>query len=174
MATGQRGPFLPGSAIYPDGSASNLTPAIARVKSTATAPGRYFFQLNYDAATDEWACWSDRMPVNYASAPVAKVVYKMASATTGDVVLDVRLGATTPGDAVDEDAQDYGSANTATNTVPGTAGHTKEVSITLTNADSIAAGDLYSIRVARNGSSGSDTATGDLELLAVVIEYTTT
>lgn len=174
MATGQRGPFLPASAILPDSTASNLPPGIARVKSSGAAPARYFFQLLYDAATDEWCCWSDRMPVNYASAPVAKLTYKMASATTGAVVWDVRVGATTPGDASDEDAEVYAAANTATDTVPGTAGHTKEVSVTLTNADSLAAGDIYSLRVARNGSSGSDTATGDAELLAVVVEYTTT
>lgn len=171
MATHQRGAFLPGSAIMPDGSASNAAPGRRTVKSSASAPGRYFLELVFDASTEQWCCFSDRMPGNYVGTPVAKLIYKMTSATTGNVVWDVRIGATTPGDAVDEDAQDYGSANTTTSAVPGTAGHTKSETVTLSAADGLAASDLYSIRVARAAANASDTATGNAELLEVVLEY---
>jgi hypothetical protein len=41
------------------------------------------------------------------------------------------------------------------------------VSVTLTNADSIAAGDLVRISISRDADDGTnDTATGDLYLLA--------
>jgi hypothetical protein len=165
--------LTPGAAWVPDGSASNLAPQITRVKSSGTAPGVYFPQLLYDAATDEWACWAFRMPADYASGPVLKIQYKMASATSGDVVWDGRLAAVSDGDSTDIDAKVFASANTATVTVPGTAGFLDEASITMTNADNLAAGDFVVLRIARNGSSGSDTATGDAEFIGAALTYTT-
>lgn len=164
----------PGAAVLPDGSASNAAPAMQRTKSSASAPGVYFLQLAFDASTEEWACWQFRMPGDYASSPVAKVQYKMASATSNGVAWDVRISATSDGDSQDVDAQDFASANVGTATVPGTAGHLDEVSVTLTNADSVAAGDFVVVRVARATGDAGDTATGDAELVAVTIEYTTT
>lgn len=164
----------PGSCAFPDGTASNLGPQLARVKSSATAPGPYFFQLNFDAGQTEQVTWQLVMPANYASAPVLKVQYKMASATSGDIVLDSRIAAVTPGDSTDVDAKAFGSANTATQTVAGTAGYLKEVSITLTNADSLAAGDLIFVYLARTGAAAGDTATGDCEVVGVSLSYTTT
>lgn len=172
MATGSI-LLSPGAAIMPDGSASNAAPAMQRAKSSATAPGIYFTQLAFDASTEEWCTWSLRMPADYASALTAKVQYKMASATTGGVAWDVRVSATSDGDAQDVDAQDFGSANVGTATVPGTAGHLDEVSITLTNADSAAAGDFVVIRLARAVANGSDTATGDAEMVGCSLTYTT-
>lgn len=172
MATGSI-MLTPGAATLPDGSASNAGAALQRVKSSATAPGIYALQLAYDADTEEWACWQFRMPADYASGLAAKVQYKMASATSGDVVWDVRVSATSDGDSQDVDAQDFAAANTATVTVPATTGHLDEASITLANADSVAAGDFVVVRVARDATSESDTASGDAELLAVTVEYTT-
>lgn len=164
----------PGSAIVPDGTASNLAPQIVRVKSSAVAPAPYFYQLNFDDAQREQVSWQFALPPNYANAPILKVQYKMASATTGAVVIDGRVAAVTPGDATDVDAKAFGSANTTTNTVPGTVGHLKEVSLTLTNDDSLAAGDFVVVYLARDGSSGSDTATGDMGIISVYLTYTTT
>lgn len=172
MATGSI-LLSPGAAVLPDGSASNVAPALQRVKSSGAAPGIYFLQLAFDATTEEWCTFAFRMPADYASAPVAKVQYKMASATTGGVAWDVRVAAVSDGDATDVDAKVFGSANVGTATVPGTAGHLDEVSITLTNADSVAAGDFVVIRLARAVANGSDTATGDAEVIAGAITYTT-
>ncbi len=165
--------LTPGSAIFPDGSASNLAPGISRLKSSGTAPGIYALQLNFDAAADEWCMWQFRMPADYASGLVATVQSKMASATSGDVVWDVRVAAVTSGDAASVNAKAFGSANTATQTVPGTAGYLVDTSVTVTNADSVAAGDFVVVRLARNGSSGSDTATGDAECVGLGLSYTT-
>ncbi len=173
MATGSI-VLSPGAAILPDGSASNAAPAMQRTKSSATAPGVYFLQLAFDASTEEWCCFSFRMPDDYASGLAAKVQYKMASATSGGVAWDVRVSATSDGDSQDVDAQDFTSANVGTATVPGTAGYLDEVSVTLTNADSVAAGDFVVIRVARAVADAADTAAGDAELLAVALAYTTT
>lgn len=161
------------SAILPDGSATNLAPAIQRVKSSGTAPAPYFLQAAFDAAALEWCCWSLRMPATYASAPVAKLQYKMASATSGNVILVASLAAVSDGDSTDVDAKVFATVNTSSATaVPGTAGYLDEVSLSLANADSVAAGDFVVLRVGRDGASGSDTATGDLELIAVTLEFT--
>jgi hypothetical protein len=173
MATGTI--LLPvGGAVLPDGSATNLAPALQRRKSSGSAPAPYFLELWFDAATEEWASWSFRMPADYASAPVLKVQYKMASATTGDVIWAGSIAAVTDGDSTDVDAKVFATANTATVTVPGTAGHLDEASITMTNADSVAAGDFVVVRIARQGAAGGDTATGDAEFVGAALTYTTT
>lgn len=172
MATGSI-TLTPGSAVLPDGSASNAAPAVQRVKSSGTAPAIYFIQLAFDASTEEWCCWQFRMPADFSSALTAKVQYKMTSATTGGVAWDVRVAAVSDGDATDVDAKVFGSANVGTATVPGTAGHIDEVSITLTNADSVAAGDFVVVRLARAVANASDTATGDAEFTTGALTYTT-
>lgn len=172
MATGSI-LLSPGAAILPDGSASNAAPAVQRVKSSAAAPTPYLLQLAFDAATEEQVCWTMRMPANYASAPVLKVGYKMATATTGGVAFEARIAAVSDGDAQDVDAKAFAAANVGTATVPATAGHRDEVSITLTNADSLAAGDLVVVYLNRDPAHASDTATGDAEVTDVTLEYTT-
>lgn len=172
MATGTIS--LPiGAAVLPDGTATNAAPAIQRVKSSASAPGPYFLQLAFDASTKEQANWGFRMPSDYASAPAMKVQYKMTSATTGAVVFEGRIAAITSGDATDADAKAFATTNTVTDTVAGTAGFMKEASVTLTNADSVAAGDFVVAYLSRDAANGSDTATGDCEVIAVAITYTT-
>jgi len=173
MATGSV-LLTPGAAILPDGSASNAAPAVQRVKSSAAAPSPYFLQLAFDAATKEQAMWSFRMPADYSSAPVLKVQYKMTSATSGNVIIEGRIAAVTDGDATDVDAKAFGSANTSSATaVPGTAGHVDEISLTMTNADSVAAGDFAVVYLARDAANASDTAAGDMEVVNAALTYTT-
>lgn len=172
MATGSI-LFAPGAAQMPDGSASNAAPALQRVKSSAGAPTPYFMQLCFDASTEEQCYWQFRMPADYSSTLAAKIQYKMASATTGGVAFEARLMAVTPGDAQDVDADALAAANVGTDTVPGTAGYLDEVSITMTNADSVAAGDFCVFYLNRDPAHASDTATGDCEVVAVALTYTT-
>lgn len=167
--------LTPGAAILPDGSATNAAPAIQRVKSTATAPAPYFLQLAFDASTEEWASWSFRMPADYSSSPVLKIQYKMTSATSGNIVWVGQLAAITDGDSTDGDAKAFAAVNSSgAVAVPGTAGFVKEVSITMTNADSVAAGDFVVVRIARDADDANDTATGDAEFIGAALTYTTT
>jgi hypothetical protein len=167
--------FTPGSAVLPDGSTSNLAPAIQRLKSSGTAPAVYALQLAFDAAADEWCTWTFRLPIDFASSPVAKVQFKMTSAVTGNVVWDVRIGTITPGSTTSANTKVFAAANTVTTAVPATtAGKIAESALTLTNFDSAVAGDWSVIRLSRVGSSGSDTAAGDAEFVMLVLEYTTT
>jgi hypothetical protein len=173
MATGTL-ILTPGAAVLPDGSTSNAAPAMQRIKSSATAPGVYFLQLAFDAASEEWVTFQLRMPADYASGPTLVVSYKMTTATSGAVVWDGRIAAVSTGDATSVNAKAFGSANATTSTVPGTVGYMVDASITLTNNDSLTAGDFVVVRVARAAADVGDTATGDAELVSVALNYTTT
>ena len=127
-------------------------------------------KLLFDDTTSELVYWVFRLPSDFSSAPVLKVQYSAASATSGTFGVSVSIMAVTDGDSADVDTESYDTANSPTAvTVPGTAGHLDEISATLTNADSMAANDLVFIRLARNIA---DTATGDIEVRAVSLEYT--
>lgn len=128
-------------------------------------------KLLFDDTTSEIVYWMLRLPSDFSSAPVLKVQYTMASATSGTFGVSVSIMAVTDGDAADVDTESYDTANSPTaSTVPGTAGHLDEISVTLTNADSMVAGDLVFFKLARNVAG--DTATGDAEVRAVSLEYT--
>jgi hypothetical protein len=58
--------------------------------------------------------------------------------------------------------------------VPGTAEHIDQISLALSNADSMAAGDYCALKFRRDADNGSDTATGDLKVWAAEMRYTTT
>lgn len=93
------------------------------------------------------------------------------SATSGKFDFEISVEAITPADAVDLDAgESFDTANTGDGTVPGTAGHLMLLTITLTNKDSVAAGDLVRFKIERDADDGTnDTATGDARLLGVRI-----
>lgn len=165
--------LTPQLAIMPDASASNLAPEFLRIKSSAAAPSPYFYQLNFDAAVDEFVTFQFTMPKNYASGPILKVSFKMTSAVAGDVVFDSRVMAITPNDAIDMDTRSFAAANAYVRTVAAVAGYIVNMNMTLTNDDSVAAGDEVVLYFARLGSNGSDTAVGDCEVVAAYVEYTT-
>lgn len=125
--------------------------------------------LAFDAATDETCYWSDVAPQGLTGTITLLIYYVMASATSGAVIFQAQIEAVTDGDATDLDATtSFDSVNnSATTTVPGTAGYIDVISITMTNADSLAAGDYYRIAVNRDANNASDTASGDCYLLAV-------
>lgn len=126
--------------------------------------------LAFDAATDETAYWTGIAPQGLSGTITVILTIMAASATTGSFRWQAQIEAITDGDATDLDATtSFDTANSAGATVPGTAGYIDQVSITMTNADSIAAGDYFRLSVNRDadGTSGTDDATGDAYLLAV-------
>lgn len=127
--------------------------------------------LAFDAATDETCYWTGIAPQGLTGTLTLVITYIMASATSGTVGFQAALEAVTDGDATDLDAGDSFDTvnNSASTTVPGTAGHIDQISVTLTNADSIAAGDYFRLKLNRDadGSAITDSATGDAYVLAV-------
>lgn len=127
--------------------------------------------LAFDASTDETAYFTGIAPVGWTGTVTAVVHYAMASATTGNIYWQAALEAITPGDATDTDATtSFDTANSGNGAVPATAGYEQSISITMTNADGIAAGDYFRLSINRDADNASDTATGDAYLLAVELK----
>ena len=114
------------------------------------------------------------MPSQYTGSGLKAVVhFFMASDATNDIALDVFVEAKTPNaDTLDmETADSWDSANSGTKSVGGTtAGDPLTLEITLTNADSVAVGDLVRFGVRRDTDSGDDDASGDLFITCIEIE----
>lgn len=131
--------------------------------------------LAFDASTDETCYWTGQAPQGFTGTPTLVITYAMASATSGTVGFQAQLEAITAADAVDTDAAtSFDSVNnSASTTVPGTAGYIGQISITLTNADSLAAADYFRLSLNRDadGSAITDSATGDAYVLAVELRY---
>lgn len=175
MATGTL--ILPIGAAIPSAetTSGSAPPAISRTQGSEVTPKKHFLIAGFDAAADEHLYWSFRMPADYASGPVAKLQW-MANATTGTCRWGVQLAAVTPADVDTPVEHAFATTNTAGTATNATeARRLNETSITLTNADSVAAGDLVVVRVYRDadGTSGTDDLAVDAELVAVSIEYTT-
>jgi hypothetical protein len=155
MAT--RAVFLPHGAEFPTAN----FPQLMQVNQRPV--------LAFDASTDETCYWTCIAPQGLTGTLTLVLSYIMASATTGAVGWQAQVEAVTEGDTVDLDATtSFDTANSVSDTVPGTAGYVGQVSITLTNADSLAAADYFRISVNRdaNGSAVTDSATGDAYLLS--------
>lgn len=153
--TTSRGTLLPFAAEFP---ATNFPQLLLNNRRPALA---------FDASTDEtcYFTWIAPQGLVTASPLTAVIFYCMASATTGTVGFQIAVEAITPGDAVDTDsATSFDTVNnSASTTVPGTAGFVDAISITLTNQDGIAAGDSvrFSLNRDADGSAITDSAAGD-------------
>lgn len=127
--------------------------------------------LAYDATTSETCYFTSKLPQGWTGTVTAIVTFFLASDTNTahTVEFGVSVEAITSGDAVDLDAGDsFDTENTANTNIPATAGYGKELSITLTNHDSSAAGDSIRFKLDRN-TAGTDDATGDCYVIGVEI-----
>lgn len=158
MAT--RAILLPGAAEFPSSGFPQLT-----ISNTTERR----LVLSFDTTTQETCAWTFVAPAGITGTLHAIVSYAMASATTGGVAVEVGIEAITTGDSMDTDAAtSYDTTNTATDaTVPGTAGYMKQIDVTLTNADSIAAADLVRLYLRRAPANATDTAAGDLLIFSL-------
>lgn len=129
--------------------------------------------------TDEEAMLSPELvvPGQYAGGVLtADLHFAMASNNADDIALDVYVEAKTPNtDTLDmEAATSWDTVNSATVSLGGsTVGDPLMLSITLTNKDSVAAGDLVRFGIRRDTDSGDDDASGDLFIYSVDIWETT-
>jgi hypothetical protein len=128
--------------------------------------------LDFDAGTDESAIFSSVLPRHYAGGGLTVTLGWMASsATTGDVVWNAAIERHAD-DSVDLDTDHFAAAQAATGTTASASGEVQYTSITFTNGaqmDSLAVGESFRMKVTRDADNGSDTMTGDAELLFVSI-----
>lgn len=128
--------------------------------------------LDFDASTVEWTAWTGVLPSSYAGGGVnVKIIWAATSATAGNVVWEAGFERIPVG-ALDIDADSWATGQTSTGAADSVSGETTETTIALSNGaqmDSLAAGEMFRLYVQRNATNGSDTMTGDAELLAVVV-----
>jgi hypothetical protein len=140
--------------------------------SSAIDAGDGNWRALFDATTDQAAVYWGIIPNNYSSTPLCKIPYSMSSATTGTVEFECAIMCITPGDAADVGTASFATAGTATETVPGTAGHSSLLSITPTD-DSCAAEDIIYVYISTDADDvTNDTATGNRESIGSYIKYT--
>lgn len=128
--------------------------------------------LDYDNTTDEAAVFSAVLPRSYAGGGLTVYLHWMATtAITGNVVWTAEIERCN----TDLDADSFAAAQSVTDTCNGTSGIIEVASIAFTDGaqmDSLAAGEVFRIKVSRDADNGADTLVGDAELVAVEIRET--
>lgn len=130
--------------------------------------------------TNEAACFTPavQMPASYAGTGTLKATLKVIFASeitaTDEAVFDVSVEAVTSGDALDLDAgRSFDSVNTDEVDPPGTAGYEVDLTITLTNKDSVAAGDEVVFHIRRDTDHANDDAAGNAYISSIRIHEDT-
>lgn len=154
MAT--RAVLTPTSAEFPT---SNF-PALTLVNARPV--------LAFDATANETAYWTFIAPQGLAGSLTAVLSLIGNAAGTNATYWQVALEAITSADALAlQSTTSFDTANTGNVAMPATQGNMVQLSITLSNADSIAVGDYVRLSVTRDAANGSDTFAADAYLLAV-------
>lgn len=158
-------------------TASIILPVSAAIGDATNPPALAFTAANrpyllFDGATDELCLWTFELPGNYASALTIRVHYSMAFATSNNVAIRTEVQAIADGEDIDTDAWSAVEVS-ADATVPGTAGLSDVISDAL-GTPTLAANDYLAIRLGRENATSGTNATGDMEVWAVSLTYTTT
>lgn len=172
LATGATNPRLElpiAASIPPDSGIAAA--ALDLFESSAGSPKPKWFVLRCDASTDEGRVWCATIPRDYSSSPVMKIAYHMDGANTSDAAVVVCQVACISDTDTSIEAKAFSTANSSTVTVPDDADTLDVVSITLTNADSMAANDAGIFLIYRDADNASDTAAGDMIWDRVWMEY---
>ena len=125
--------------------------------------------LQFDTTTQEGAVFGGVMPNDYAAGSIRVTIFAtLASATTGTLGW-VAAFETMNGQDTDSDGFAADQTGTAA-TVPATSGWymSHQITFTQAQADSVAAGDAFRLRIRRDVAN--DTAAGDAELIRVLVE----
>ena len=132
--------------------------------------------LDFDDAADEAVDLLGVLPQGYAGSDLEIVVsWAATSATSGNVVWQAEFERHPIGDAThgthDLDAGDFGTAGTVTAAAPTGSGELARSAISLSTSaiDAAEPGETFRLRITRLATNGSDTLTGDAELVAVEV-----
>jgi hypothetical protein len=123
--------------------------------------------LDFDDATDESAIFLGVIPeaAVLGSGLKIRIIWTATSAISGDCIWDVSLERMT----TDINTDSFDTSASVTTTTSGTSGVPNYSEITLTTIDSVTAGDGFRLKINRDANNGSDTMTGDAELIAVEV-----
>ena len=123
--------------------------------------------LDFDATTDESAIFLGIIPeaASLGSGLKIRLDWTATAATSGDCVWDASLERMN----TDIDSDSFDTIASVTTTTDATSGVPNYSEITLTTIDSVTAGDGFRLKINRDANNGSDTMTGDAELIAVEV-----
>lgn len=164
---------IPGG-LAPDNSGTVNVPAtpamvVSSGTQTTNTPKVSYINLLFDQSTDEHWMWQFQMPGDYVSGGTLRLVWGSA-VTTGDVIwkggIEIATASSTDLDAAIFNAADAAAAST----VPGTVGHVKETTITLTMTGA-GANLACVVFIGRDADAAGDTAAGDAALFAATFTY---
>lgn len=149
---------------------NNTTPgAVWNVPTTAAATaacdtGSNIFSawMAFADAANESFHGSFRLPTGFTGNIDWMFRYKMSAGTTNAIGWCVQLVRLPTGSAADPALPALSISNCVSDTIPGTVGHEKEVTISAATCTSCAAGDRVFFRVSRDGggTAVTDSATG--------------
>lgn len=131
---------------------------------------------DFDAATDETIYFEGFLPAHYDGGGLTVTIWGMlTSATSGSVRLEAAIERHDTGTDLDSDS--FASAKSAALTASGTSGAPSSAAISFASGaemDSLAAGEHFRLLIRRDadGTTGTDDATGDFELLGVHVTET--
>lgn len=127
--------------------------------------------LLFDPDTDWFADFQFIMPVPYVSTQTITVKLMWTNTVaSNNVVWNAALMATTSGDAALLETDSFDTVNATTTAASATIGRPVTTSITMTTKDSVAAGDICTLRISRDANNASDTNTGVSQLAGIVLE----
>lgn len=163
-------PIMPGAAIPPMSGLQAAGMDLFESSGSAVNNAKpAIYRLLFDKDTDEGREWIFRVPTAYVSTPVLHLLYYSTGANTSKTfAANAMVACGSDGDA-SFTAKVYAATNQQLVTVPDAAGTLDVVSITLTNADSMAAGDWCNICVWRDVSN--DDAANDIAVLAAALTF---
>lgn len=164
---GQHTIWMPAGAMTP----TSTNGAAAATEELATNDVMLGY-LAFDDSTRENACFQIQMPKSWNEGTlVCQFVWK-CGATSGDVIWGIQAVAFADDDALDTA---FGTAVEVTDTAGGAADDCmiSDETSAMTVAGSPSAEELVVFKVYRDAADGSDTLSGDAELLGVKIHYTT-
>jgi hypothetical protein len=122
--------------------------------------------LNFDDTTQENAVFNGIIPeaADLTSGLKVRITWVAASATSGDC----RWGAQVERcNGSDIDADSFDTAVEATSATNATSGIPTVTEITLTDIDSLTAGDFYRLKIYRDTGDAADTMAGDAQVIGV-------
>lgn len=126
---------------------------------------------DFDDSTEEYIHFQIQMPKSWDESTLFAQFVWRTTATSGNCIWAIQAVAFANSDALDTA---FGTAQTVTDAAEATAGDviiTDETSA-MTVAGTPGAEELVAFRVYRDADNGSDTMTGDAQLLGVKIHYT--
>jgi hypothetical protein len=132
--------------------------------------------LAYDGTTSERAYWKFE-PASYGSGNITcDILFYNDSSTAGACVWEAALAAITPEtDSQDVETKAFATAQQVTKSHPGSvAQRLQKATITISNLDSVAAGDEAWLRISRLPADAGDTSSADIILTSVRLSYSDT